>query len=180
MWFDSWSALVRILLLGTAGYATLVIVLRLSGKRTLAKLNAFDWAVSVAFGSTLATVLLGGDVSWSEGALALALLAGLQFALASITTRWPRMRRAVTARPTLLLQDGVILADALSRHRVTPEEIRQAVRAAGSGDLSSVAAVVLETDGSLSVIGTARAGDRSALDGVAGPGSDGSRPRLAG
>jgi uncharacterized membrane protein YcaP (DUF421 family) len=166
MWFDSWSDIARVLAVGTAAYATVVVVLRLTGKRTLSKLNAFDLIVSVALGSTLATILLSSDVSWAEGATALALLAGLQFAVAWTTTRLPRGRSVVTARPTLLLDDGRLLHDALREQRVTEDEIRQAVRATGSGDLGSIAAVVLESDGSLSVVPAAKAGDRSALDGV--------------
>lgn len=72
MWFDSRSDTLRVLLVGTAAYATLVVVLRVSGKRTLAKLNAFDFVVTVALGSTLATILLNSTVSWTEGAVALA------------------------------------------------------------------------------------------------------------
>jgi uncharacterized membrane protein YcaP (DUF421 family) len=168
MWFDGWSDIVRVLAVGAAAYVTVVVLLRLSGKRTLAKLNAFDWVVSVAFGSTLATILLSSDVSWAEGATALALLAALQFAVAWTTARLPGGRPVVTARATLLLQDGRLLDDALHRQRVTVDEIRQAVRATGTGDLSSVAAVVLETDGSLSVVSASQAGDRSALQGVQG------------
>ena len=103
MWFDSWSDIIRILAVGTAAYLALVVLLRLSGKRTLAKLNAFDWVVSVALGSTLATVLLSSDVSWSEGAVALVLLAALQFVVAWTTT-WltcrPRSRRTTSCRPS--------------------------------------------------------------------------------
>ena len=55
MWFDSWSDVVRVVSIGAAAYATLVAMLRISGKRTLAKLNAFDLIVTVALGSTLAT-----------------------------------------------------------------------------------------------------------------------------
>lgn len=168
MWFDSWSDLGRILAVGASAYVTLVVVLRFSGKRTLAKLNAFDLVITVAFGSTLATILLSSDVSWSEGGLALALLALLQFLVASVTVRLPAARRTVTARPTLLVSDGDLLAQALREQRVGVDEIRQAVRASGSGDLSSIAAVVLETDGSLSVIPTEKAGDRSTLHGVQG------------
>jgi uncharacterized membrane protein YcaP (DUF421 family) len=166
MWFDSWSDIARVLAVGTAAYATVVVVLRLTGKRTLSKLNAFDLIVSVALGSTLATILLSSDVSWAEGATALALLASLQFVVAWTTTRLPRGRSVVTARPTLLLDDGRLLRDALREQRVTEDEIRQAVRATGSGDLADIAAVVLESDGSLSVIPASKAGDRSALDGV--------------
>ena len=74
----------------------------------------------------------------------------------------------LTARATLLLVDGAPLHDALAGQRVTMSELRQAVRSSGSGDLGEVAAVVLETDGSLSVIPNAQAGDRSALEGVSG------------
>jgi len=166
MWFDSWSDIARVLAVGTAAYVTVILVLRVTGKRTLSKLNAFDLVVSVALGSTLATILLSSDVSWAEGATALALLACLQFVVAWTTTHLPGGRSVITARPTLLLDDGRLLPDALREQRVTEGEIRQAVRATGSGDLGSIAAVVLESDGSLSVISASQAGDRSALDGV--------------
>ena len=113
MWFDSWSDLVRVVAVGAAAYAALVVLLRFSGKRTLAKLNAFDWVVSVALGSTLATILLSSDVSWTEGVVALALLAGLQFAVAWTTTHLSGGRSVVTARPTLLLEHGRVLHEAL-------------------------------------------------------------------
>lgn len=154
------------LAVGAAAYVTVIVVLRVTGKRTLSKLNAFDWVVSVALGSTLATILLSSDVSWAEGATALALLACLQFAVAWTTTHLPGGRSVLTARPTLLLEEGRILHGALREQRVTEDEIRQAVRATGTGDLGSVAAVVLESDGSFSVIATSQAGDRSALEGV--------------
>jgi uncharacterized membrane protein YcaP (DUF421 family) len=163
MWFDGWADLGRVLLIGASAYVTLVALLRVSGKRTLAKLNAFDLVVTVAFGSTLATILLSSDVSWSEGAVAFAVLALLQVAVAWTNSHWPRTRDVVTSRPTLLLVDGAVLEDALVAQRVNPADLRQAVRASGSGSLSSVAAVVLETDGTLSVISADQAGDRSAL-----------------
>lgn len=163
MWFDGWPDLVRVLAVGTASYVTLVVVLRASGKRTLAKLNAFDLVVTVAIGSTLATAFLSRDVSWSEGVAALAVLALLQSVVATVTARYPRARAVVTAEPTLLLRDGVLLHQALTQQRLTASEVRQSIRASGHGDLKDVAAVVLETDGTLSVIASGRAGDRSAL-----------------
>ncbi|MBN1096684.1 DUF421 domain-containing protein [Blastococcus sp. TML/C7B] len=158
--------MVRVAVIGASAYLTVVVVLRLSGKRTLAKLNAFDLVVTVALGSTLATILLNSDVSWTEGALALAVLALLQSLVAWGTVRWPGGRKVVTARPTLLLRDGRALPEALRAERVTMDEVRQAVRATGSGDLTSTAAVVLESDGSLSVISASRLGNGSSLEGV--------------
>ena len=82
MFFDSWTGLGRVLLVGTLAYVALVLLLRISGKRTLTKLNAFDLVVTVALGSTLATVLLSKSVALAEGVVALALLVSLQYAIA--------------------------------------------------------------------------------------------------
>ena len=166
MWFDDWSDIVRVLIVGTAAYVGLVALLRISGKRTLAKLNAFDLVVTVAFGSTLATILLSSDVSYAEGVTALILLAVLQFVAAMISSRLRLGRAVITARPTLLLHEGAILGERLREQRISADEIRQAVRASGAGSLADIAAVVLETDGSLSVISADRLGDGSALGGL--------------
>ena len=163
MWFDTWSDVLRVLLVGPASYAALVLVLRTSGKRTLSKLNIFDLVVTVALGSTLATIFLSKDVSWAEGVVALVVLALLQFLVASITARRPVARSVVTAGPTLVLEHGRMVVDALRQQRLTEAEVRQAIRGAGAGDVAAVGAVVLESDGSLSVITEAQLGDRSAL-----------------
>lgn len=163
MWFDSWQDLLRVVAVGAAAYVSLVVVLRLSGKRTLSKLNAFDLVVTVALGSTLATILLSKDVSWSEGVLALVLLAVLQLTVAWTTTRLPSSRRVVTAEPVVLLRDGEVDQAAVRRERLTVDELRQAVRGSGVGGFDQVAAVVLESDGTLSVVPLSQAGDRSAL-----------------
>jgi uncharacterized membrane protein YcaP (DUF421 family) len=74
MFFDSWFGLLRVVVVGTLAYVALVVLLRASGKRTLAKLNAFDLIVTVALGSTLATVLLSKSVALLEGLVAFILL----------------------------------------------------------------------------------------------------------
>jgi uncharacterized membrane protein YcaP (DUF421 family) len=159
-----------VVLVGAAAYVFLVLLLRVSGKRTLSQLNAFDFIVTVALGSTLATILLSSDVSWSEGAVALALLAVMQFGVATVTSRFPPSEKAIKARPTAILVDGRIDSRALAAHRLTEQELRQAVRGSGVGDLSLVAAVILETNGKLSVITSEQVGDGSALADVAGIG----------
>lgn len=163
MWFDTWHDLLRILLVGTSSYALLVVLLRATGKRTLAKLNAFDFVVTIALGSTLATILLDSRTSLVDGVVALALLVGLQMVVAATTARLPWTREVVTARPTVLLLHGEPRLDVMRRERVGLDELRQAVRRTGVGSLSAVAAVVLETDGTLSVVPTAQAGDLSVL-----------------
>lgn len=169
MWFDNWSDVARVLLVGSAAYAVLVVLLRLSGKRTLSQLNAFDFVITVAFGSTLATIFLSSDVSWTEGVFALGLLAALQFAVATVSSRWPAVRGAVTSKPTVLFREGSIVESALISHRLTKSELLQAVRMQGMGDLSIVRVIVLETNGKLSIIPQDSYGDGSALEDVKGP-----------
>ena len=72
---------------GTCSYLSLLVLLRVSGKRTLAKLNAFDFVVIVALGSTLSSVLLSSDVALAEGVTAMVLLVGLQFLVAWLSVR---------------------------------------------------------------------------------------------
>jgi uncharacterized membrane protein YcaP (DUF421 family) len=163
MLFDSPQDLLRILAIGVLTYGVLIVILRVSGKRTLAKLNAFDFVVTVALGSTLATILLSTDVTLAEGAGALALLVALQFVATWLSVRWKPLRSLLKSTPTLVLRQGELLTDAMRRQRVTDNEIYQAIRQQGIGDLSAVAAVVLETDGTFSVISDQQAGSGSAL-----------------
>jgi uncharacterized membrane protein YcaP (DUF421 family) len=151
MWFDSWSDLGRLLVVAPLAYAALVAVLRVSGARTLSKLNAFDLVVTVALGSTLATVLLSADVSLAEGVLALVVLVLLQFVVSRASLQWRRVERLVKSEPVLLYRSG-FLVEAMRRARVTEDELRQAARSSGKASLDDVAAVVLETDGRLSVL----------------------------
>lgn len=166
MWFDSWPEVLRTLFSGGAAYVTLVLILRLSGKRTLSQLNAFDFIVTVALGSTLATILLSADVAWIEGVTAMVLLAVLQFVVAFVSSRWRPFRKLVTSSPRVLLRDGRMDEGALRSARLSPAEVTQAVRAAGSGDVRDVGAVVLETNGKLSVITKENLGDASSLDDI--------------
>lgn len=150
--FSGWSALGRTLVVGVAAYAALVVILRISGKRTLSKMNAFDLVVTVALGSTLATILLSKDVALAEGVLALGLLVALQWVIAWSSARSRTVSRLVKSEPRLLVHQGTLLRGALQRERVAEEEVLAAVRSEGASGLGDVSAVVLETDGTFSVI----------------------------
>lgn len=168
MWFDSWSAVLRIVLVGAATYATLVVLLRLGGKRVLAKLNAFDLVVTVALGSMLASAVLSKDIRFVDALTGLGLVVTAQWLVARVTTWLPGGRRFVNAEPTLVVRRGTVLAPAMARVRLTPGEVLQAVRSSGHGGLDQIAAVVLEPDGTLSVVPDSSAGDEQALHDVPG------------
>lgn len=155
MFFDGWIGLARVPIVGTLAYVALVLFIRISGKRTLTKLNAFDLVVTVALGSTLATVLLNNSVALAEGVLAMALLIFLQFVITWLSVRSSRFESLVKSEPTLVLHRGQFLDGALRSQRVTRDEVLSALRSEGESDIGTVDAVVLETNGSLSVLTSA-------------------------
>lgn len=169
MWFDSWLDLFRVAMVGAAAYVLLIITLRVSGKRTLSQVNDFDFVVTVALGSTLATILLSKHVSWAEGATALVLLAALQLLVAWLSTRWPPFRRAVTSHAVLLVSEGVPDPEQIHANRLIESQVVQAVRSGRYGDVSLFAAVALEPNGTLSEIGRDSLGNGSALPGGDAP-----------
>lgn len=150
--FDSWSAMGRTLVVGVLAYLALVLLLRVSGKRTLSKMNAFDLVVTVALGSTLATVLLSTSVALARGVLAFAILIGLQFAITWLSVRSQAVRGFVKAEPTLLVHGGRLLKGAMRRERVTEDELLASLRSQGVAAVEEAEAVVLETDSSFSVV----------------------------
>ena len=166
MFLQDWGDVVRTFVVGALAYLGLLVLLRISGKRTLSSMNAFDLIVSVALGSTLATILLSEDVALLEGLAAFATLIGLQFAITWLSVHTKVVPRLVKSEPTLLAYQGALLAAALQGQRVAPEEVRQAIRQAGHASVDDVHAVVLETDGSFSIVERAPADGEGALRGI--------------
>src|SRR5690349_17496418 len=81
IFFDNWSKLGRSFVLALLAYVALVFLLRISGKRTLSKLNVFDFVFVVALGSTLATTILSPGTTLADGLMAFIVLIGLQIML---------------------------------------------------------------------------------------------------
>jgi len=172
IFFTSWTSIGRTLLIGVLAYVSLIILLRVSGKRTLSKMNAFDFVVTVALGSTLATVLLNKSVALVDGLVVFALLISLQFVITWLSVRSKTLSKLVKAKPTLLVYQGNYLHDALRTERVTEEEILAGLRERGVSSLTEAAAVILETDGTLNVLKQAPKDPQSALSNV----SDATKP----
>ena len=169
MLFDSWDSVARMVLFGIAAYVGAIAMLRISGSRTLSKMNAFDLVVTIAFGSTLSAILVDGRLSLANGVGALALLIVLQFVIAALAVRSARFRNWITTQPVLLAWDGKLLNDAMRKQRVAVEDIQAALRQRGFSRLDQVLAVVLEADGSLSVVASAGSGAATTLDGMSTP-----------
>lgn len=149
-----WQGLLRTVIVGVLAYAGLIAMLRVSGKRTLSQFNAFDFVVTVALGSTLATVLVSSQVSLATGLAAFAVLIGMQFFITWTSLRSRSVARAAKSEPTVLASRGRPQHDAMTRERLLPEELAAALRERGLARIEEADLVVLETDGTITVVPT--------------------------
>lgn len=166
MFFQSWGAIFRTLLVGIPAYFILIVFLRISGKRTLSKMNAFDFVITVALGSTLATILLSEQVALAEGVIALGVLVGLQYLITFTAVRSRSVRNLIKGSPTLLFYRGEFIQAAMKHQRVLESEVQAAIRDQGMPSMDAVEAVVLETDGSFTVMQKSDSGTNDALAGI--------------
>jgi uncharacterized membrane protein YcaP (DUF421 family) len=150
--FGGWTPVLRILLLGTLMYISLVVILRVSGSRTLTKMNAFDFIVTVALGSAYGRALTARQVALVEALVAFALLVVLQYVVTLAQLRWPFVMGYVTTPPALLYYRGKFIDAALKRERVTEAEVLAALRKQGIASLGDVEAVILESSADFSVL----------------------------
>ena len=149
--FKDWDSCLHVAICATLSFMTAFIFIRISGKRTLAKLTAFDFVVTVTLGSTLSSMILGKTVL-IDGAIALVIIIGLQYALAFFAQRSKTMEQVINTKPTLLFYDGQFLEEHMEREFVTREEIYAAIREFRLYRIEDVLAVVMELNGQLSVV----------------------------
>ncbi|WP_394213845.1 DUF421 domain-containing protein [Brachybacterium vulturis] len=161
--WTGWAPIWHTLLIGIVGYLTLVILLRGTGPRTMAKMTSLDFVIAVSLGSVFGRVVTAEKVSLAQAVVALVLLVVVQWVLAFARARWRLMRRILDSPPVLLYYAGQLQHGALRKHRLTEVDVHTAARQSAHGSLAGVQAVVLHQDGSLGVIGEDSMGDGSSL-----------------
>ena len=162
--YRGWEALARIVLIAATGYVTLLVLLRVSGQRTLAQLTPFDLIITVTIGSAFGRVLTAENVPLVEVVTAFAMLVILQWLALWLRDRVPPIGRLMRPGPSLLYHQGQRQERALRRHRITEADLQSAARESGMGSLAEAEAIILEPDGDLAVISPSQVGDGSAID----------------
>ena len=157
MFFDNWEGIVRAFIITILGYSALIIAIRISGKRTLAKMNAFDFIVTIALGSCLAAISLNKNIALAEGVVVLSTLIGLQFLITFASVRFKQVKLFVSGQPVMLVYKGNMLSEIMKKERITIDEIFVAARSKGIVNLDQIEVVILETTGDLNVILTSEA-----------------------
>ncbi len=151
-WFEtSWTAVIAICITATVIYLAVIIFTRLAGKRSFSKMSSFDFAMTVAIGSILASTILSKSVSLAEGVVGLAMVYILQLTVA-ILRRHTKIEDLIGNNPLLLMDGPRILHDNLKKARVTESDLRSKLREANVLESSQIRAVVFEATGDISVL----------------------------
>ena len=134
-------------------YVFLLLVIRVSGRRTLGELTAFDFVLLLIIGETAGTTILGDDLSITSGVLSILTLVTIEVGLSLAKQRWRVIERWVDGLPTILVEDGQPFQDRLDRSRVDVEDVLEAARKKqGLERMEQIKYAVLERDGSINII----------------------------
>lgn len=115
-------------------------------------MNAFDFVVTVALGSILATVALNQNIPLSNGVAAILIFIGFQFLLTWLAVRIKSVKTLITSKPSLIFYKGNFLEMAMKKERITEEEIYSAARKEGISSLDDIDMIILETTGDMTII----------------------------
>lgn len=147
----SWSAIVMVLI-STAGiYAALILFTRLAGVRTFSKMSSFDFAVTVAIGSLIASTVLSQDPPLFQAIIALACLFGIQMGVARLREN-KLVQQIVDNKPVLLMDGTKMLEQNMKKAKVSHSDMLAKLREANVTQFRQVKAVIMETTGDISVL----------------------------
>ncbi len=145
------STVYSIIVTAIGVYITLIAFTRIAGKRSFSKMSSFDFAMTVAVGSLLATTILSSTVNLTQGIIGLAIVYVLQIS-AAMLRRFSWFKSMIDNTPLLLMEGQNIFHENLRKARVAEDDLRSKLREANVVELSEVKAVVFETTGDISVI----------------------------
>lgn len=136
-----------------AVYLVLLVVTRLSGRRTLAEITAFDFVLLMMIAETTGQALVGSDSSLTTAAVVIVTLAAVDVALSYAKAWSPKMTLLIDGTPSVLVSDGRVDWKALKNARVDLEDILVSAREKhGLKRLDQIDCAVLEVGGGISVI----------------------------
>jgi len=151
-WFEfSWEALGGISLSALGIDIMVIVMTRICGKRSFSKMSSFDFAMTVAVGSIIATTVLSKSVSLMDGIIGTVVIYFLQIG-AAYARRNDTVKKVMDNKPLLLMNGPVFLDDNLKKGKVAKSDLRAKLREANVTELSEVKAVIFETTGDISVL----------------------------
>jgi uncharacterized membrane protein YcaP (DUF421 family) len=134
-----------------AVYVLMLIVIRALGKRTVGNFSAFDLLVALMLGEVVDEIIYG-DVRFSQGAVAIVMIAGLAYVDSVLAFVSRGMDRLFEGQPSVVVRDGEFDRVAMRGERMNEGDIFGHLRAQGIDDMREVRLAVVENDGSVSVL----------------------------
>ncbi len=152
LFFDNIDKLGRIVLTAVTVYVLIVIITKVSGKRSTSQLNNFDWIVTVMIGSLGASTILLKDTPLIEGISSILVLYVMQFLVTKYASISPQFSSFILSEPRIVFYQGQFLPDAMRAERLTRQELECAMRSEGVNSFDDVEAIVFESDAQLTII----------------------------
>ncbi|XMA15393.1 hypothetical protein WAI453_008184 [Rhynchosporium graminicola] len=138
---------------GSIAVIFLFTYLRLGSNRCIAPINIFDWLINVALGSTLAGIVNGNSLV--RGLLALITMLGFQYITSSISTRWHEQFAWIfQSEPLVIAFRGKMLTRVIKKHRISPTDVRAALRQSRILNICQVECAIIEPNGTISIFTT--------------------------
>jgi len=147
MSLEWWEFIVR----GTIVYLALLVIVRMSGKRTIGQFTPFDLLVVMLLSEAVSSSMVGGDESVIGGLIVVITMVFLNVAIAYIASRNQRFENLIEGTEVLLGRDGKVFSDALKANRIGRNEVERALNAADM-KLEEMAFMILEADGTINVV----------------------------
>jgi uncharacterized membrane protein YcaP (DUF421 family) len=140
-------------------YLFLVVFLRIFGKRELAQLNPFDLVVLLSLSNTVQNAMIGDDNSVSGGIIGAFSLLAINWVLAWLLFRSPKVTATLEGSPTTLIRDGVVDEPALNSQTLTHEDLITVLNRNGFNDPAEIKLCILEPNGTFYVKGITPSSD---------------------
>jgi uncharacterized membrane protein YcaP (DUF421 family) len=141
------------ILRGLAVYVILLVVFRISGKRTLSQVTTFDFVLLLIIAEVTQQALLGQDYSITNFVLLVVTLLGLDIALSLLKQHFPRLDRLLEGQPLIIVENGCPLRDRMGKARVDEEDVLTAARHLhGLERMEQIKYAVLERNGGITII----------------------------
>ncbi|WP_281863371.1 DUF421 domain-containing protein [Planomicrobium okeanokoites] len=164
--FDGWKSILRIVIMASLAYPFLIVLLRISGKRSITNVNIFDFIITVTYGATLSSVITSEKVSFADGVAVLSMLTLLQYIVSKTAAKSRRFSDFIKTSPVFLYYEGNFNEVQMEKNRLRKQDLRGKVRQQGMSSFENVEAIVLEGDGSVSIIKKEDVKSKDALVGV--------------
>ena len=161
LFFDNIDKLGRIVLTAVTVYVLIVIITKVSGKRSTSQLNNFDWIVTVMIGSLGASTILLKDIPLIEGISSILVLYVMQFLVTKYASISPQFSSFILSEPRIVFYQGQFLPDAMRAERLTRQELECAMRSEGVNSFDDVEAIVFESDAQLTIIAKPTSSDNN-------------------